>query len=765
MANPIATLQKQRIPFLSLLTLAVCGIALAEHTAAPSLLWLTATLIASAIFFAAQRRMVFGVLVICAFATLHVWRSDESQAALFAEWLGSDREAAEVRGIVVSEPRVLSPRNSSLEVRVSHLRLGSRELAPAFVMRVDWPGPPPWYGDEVLLRGTLSRIEPPRNPGEFDFAAWSARQRIFTRLQVAHPNDAQIVRHNRGNPLVSLALGTRAWLRQTLTEGVNDPTVSELLVAMVLGDVSSLPERIQEEFRGTGTFHLFSVSGLHVGMIAVLLWYLFKVFRVPRPHAAGWIIPILFFYVLMTGLKAASVRSALMAAIVLAGLMANRKAVLFNNLCAAGFLILLAESNQLFNPGFQLSFCVVAAIMLVAGPLASSLATPFRPDPFVPERLLSAPRRFVARESQRLCSLVAVSMAAWLGSLPLTIGYFHLVSITALPANTLAVPLSFAIMAVSMLSLGSGLVSVWLAAIYNQTNWLLAKALLATVHAFASLPGSFFYVRLPDPPSPLVEVVVFDFGAGGAAWIGARGQDWLIDSGPAASHDSVLLPFLRSRGLRTLDGFLLTHGDAGHIGSAVELLRACPPMHIVDSTLDDRSANRSRFHGQLLGLGIPKSPHRAGDRITLGPETRLYILYPPGEVMRGVADDKGLVVQLRAGSTRILFMSDAGHYTEAWLVKNVPHELRSDILIKGSPRQGPSGDAAFLDAVGPKAVIATATMFPDNERITARFSQTLRTREIPLFAQDQSGAVTVRVFSNYWEVSAFLNGHEYSHAR
>jgi predicted membrane metal-binding protein len=67
-------------------------------------------------------------------------------------------------------------------------------------MRVDWPGTPPWYGDEVLLRGALSRIEPPRNPGQFNFAAWSARQRIFTRLDVAHRNDAQIVRHNQGNP-------------------------------------------------------------------------------------------------------------------------------------------------------------------------------------------------------------------------------------------------------------------------------------------------------------------------------------------------------------------------------------------------------------------------------------------------------------------------------------------------------------------------------------------------------------------------------------
>jgi ComEC/Rec2-related protein len=467
---------------------------------------------------------------------------------------------------------------------------------------------------------------------------------------------------------VSFALRARAWLRQTLIEGVNDPTVSDLLVAMVLGDASSLPQRIQEEFRGTGTFHLFSVSGLHVGMIAVLLWYVLKALRVSRRHSAGWIIPMLFFYVLMTGLKAASVRSALMAAIVLVGLMANRGPVLFNNLFAAGFLILLADANHLFNPGFQLSFCVVAAIMLFAGPLASLLAAPFRPDPFFPERLLSAPQRFVVSGTQRLASLLAVSTTAWLGSLPLTMGYFHLVSITAVPANALAVPLSFAIMAVSLLSVGTGPFSAWVASIYNQTNWLLAKALLGVVHAFASLPGSFFYVRVPDHPAPIAEIVVFDFGAGGASWICAQGRDWLIDCGPAHSHDSVLLPFLRSRGLRSLDGFLLTHGDAGHIGSATELIRACRPGHVVDSTLDDRSVNRSRLHAELSRLGIPKSPHRSGDRIVLGSETRLHILYPPGDVLRGVADDKNLVVQLRTGSTRILFMSDAGLYTEEWLM-------------------------------------------------------------------------------------------------
>jgi predicted membrane metal-binding protein len=193
-----------------------------------------------------------------------------------------------------------------------------------------------------------------------------------------------VLRTAQGNPLVSFALQARARLRATLIEGVNDPTVADLLVAMVLGDVSSLPEDVQEEFRGTGTFHLFSVSGLHVGMIGVLLWYVFKVLRVPRQSAAGWIIPLLFFYVLMTGLKAASVRSALMASIVLLGMMTNGACSDQQSLRrGTRFYWWIPTALQ---PGFQLSFCVVAAIALGrTAHLASGRS--FLPDPFLPPRL------------------------------------------------------------------------------------------------------------------------------------------------------------------------------------------------------------------------------------------------------------------------------------------------------------------------------------------------------------------------------------------
>jgi len=763
--GPFSTLLRQKLPFVSLIGLAICGIVASDHFLLPSLVWLGVTTCSAAMFLVTSRKIAFATLVVSAFATVQVWQSHESQAARFAAWLGSNTQAAEARGVVRSEPRVFPGERSSYELELSQLRLEGIELEPSFRLLVLQDGPAPAYGDELELRGTLARIEAPRNPGQFDFAAWAARHGVFTQLSVSQSRGARVLRTAQGNPLVSFALEARARLRATLVEGVSDPTVADLLVAMVLGDVSSLPENIQEEFRGTGTFHLFSVSGLHVGMIGVLLWYVFKILQVPRRHAAAWIIPLLFFYVLMTGLKAASLRSALMASIVLLGMMTNRRPVLINNLCAAGFLILLVNTNELFNPGFQLSFCVVAAIVLFAGPLSSLLATPFRPDPFLPPRLLSWPRRLATSSGARFASLVAVSAAAWIGSLPLTMGYFHLVSLTSLPANVFAVPLSFAIMAVALIALGTGSVSVWLASIYNQTNWLLAKLLLEIVHAFASVPGSFFYVRIPEHPAPVAEIVVFDFGAGGGSWISAQGNHWLIDGGPAYGHDSVLLPFLRSRGLRALDGFLITHGDSGHIGSALQLVRTCPPARVVDSTLDDRSASRRRLHAELSQLGVPKSLHRSGDWIPLGPEARLQILYPPGEVLRSVSDDKALVVQLRAGPTRILFMSDAGLHTEEWLMRNVPQELSSDILIKGAPREGPSGDGAFVSAVSPRAVIATSAEFPSSERIPLHFAEDLRTQGIRLFTQDRCGAVAIKIFSSHWEVSAFLNKQQYCRFR
>lgn len=756
-----ADLFPRRLPFLPLLGCAVGGITASEVLATPTVVWLTGTVTCGVLFFLTRRTAPFVGFCVFVFALLHAWQSRDSAAARFADWLGSRQPLVTATGVVMTEPRAFADK-SRFTLQLEMLTGDGFSLTAPIRLQTEWKAPVPAYGDRVRVTGTLEKPEPPRNPGEFDFAAWSARNGIFTRLVVRHAQDTEILSHHHGNPIVALALRTRNWMRGTLTHGLDDPIVSGLLLGMVLGETSDLPERLQEEFRGTGTFHLFSVSGLHVGILAVLLWQVAKILGLSRRQAACAIIPLLFFYALMTGLKPASTRAAIMASIVLLGLISERRPILLNNLLAAGFLILLWDTNQLFNPGFQLSFCVVSAILLFDPPLRPRLEKPFHPDPFFPDKLLSPWQRRYFQAGQKLASLASVSTAAWLGSLPLTLGYFYLISFSALPANMFAVPLSFAIMAVAMLSLLGGLACMGIAAVFNQTNWLLSHILLGVIGFFAALPGSFVFLRTPIPAPPPVEIVVFDFEAGAAAAVFAGGRSWLIDSGPAFQHDRVLLPFLRSRGLRRLDGLILTHGDAKHIGATASLLESCPPDQVVDTVLDDNSPVRARLHQTLAARGNPKSLHHAGDVLTLAPGVTVQVLFPPPGLSRSLADDKGFVLRLDAGTTRVLFLADAGLATEQWLLEHVPDRLAADILIKGSARSGPSGDVAFLEKIAPRLVVATAADFPSSEKIPPEFAAALEGLGIRLFRQDECGAVTIHIHPHHWEASAFLTNRHYS---
>lgn len=734
MSNPL----RQRLPFHPLLACGIIGILLGHFTPWPSSVWLIATFASAALSFLIRRPPTLGLLILSVFATVHLWQSRESPGAEFARGLPSQTPAT-VIGIVSTEPRVFSASRSSFELRVSSLFVGGQERHPAITLLVNWPGQPPAYGDKLQIPGLLGPLDPPRNPGQFDFARWAALRGIYTRLEVNDPIHSQVLDRDQGNPLVVLALRTREWMRQTLIRGVDDPIVSNLLVGMVLGDVSEIPNFVQEQFRGTGTFHLFSVSGLHVSIVAVLFWTLCRVACLPRRIAVIATIGLVFFYVLITGLKPASVRSAIMAAIVLFGLMAERKPILLNNLLAAGFFILLANTNDLFNPGFQLSFCVVAAILLLANPLTALLEKPFQPDPFLPEKLLSAPRRALFESGKKVASLSAVSIAAWCGSLPLTLGYFHLVSLTALPANMVAVPVSFGIMSVGLLALGAGVIAPGLAAIYNQTNWLLTKILLASVSFFAALPGSFFYVRAPESAPSLAEIVVFDFGTGAATWVGSGGSDWLIDTGPSHTHDGILLPFLRSKGLRQLDGILLTQDKAQHAGAVADLIISCPPRLLLDALWS----------------------FRLGEIIPINSTCRIHVFAPPLSGKRRTAADDTTVLRLDVGETRILFLSDGGEFTEQWLLTLPPEDIRADILVKGSPRKGPQSSPYFLAAVGPRLIIAGSMESAARRKVSADLLKNAAALRIPLFRQDETGAVTIKIFPQRCEVSGFLNNQSF----
>jgi ComEC/Rec2-related protein len=530
--------------------------------------------------------------------------------------------------------------------------------------------------------------------------------------------------------------------------------VVALINGMALGIRHDSPNDIEEPFQQTGTLHLFAVAGLHVGIIAQLLWIVTSLLRLPRAAAAAVIIPCLFFYSAITGFHVSSLRAATMTAFLLGGIFFDRPVFALNSLAGAAILILAVDSNQLFTSGFQLSFAVVGAILVLRDPIFRALLRASETDPFLPRSLISRSRRIFERGYRALAGGISGSAAAWVGSILLIIWYFYLITPISLLANLIVVPIAFCVLAVGLMSLLSGVFWSGLSVVFNNANWSLAKVILSLVHIFAGLPTGHLYVERPHwPTGALAELTVLDAGAGAAAHFRSGGMDWLFDAGSVRDYERFLRDYLHSRGIDRLDGLLLSHGDSLHIGGAVPLLDEFKPRSVIDNGAPDRSSAHRAVLVRLAKRQIAES----GDVFTLCRRVTARILYPPTNIRTKAADDQALVVQLVIeGKHRVLLVSDSGEATERALLAR-PNDVRSDILIKGQHYSGESGSAEFLDAVQPRLIVASSVDFPARERISDDWARMVRERGIRLFRQDETGAVRLEFFPDYWRATGFLN--------
>ena len=703
--------------------------------------------------------LVTYLIVGVCFCLLHNFRTTNTAGQHLTASLGDRLRVVNVRGVVASEPKIAPNGFATFLLQLKSIEFEGRNQPTGATWLVRWQGTPD-FDDELRLFGTTEPIHPPRNPGEFDMRSYLARRDVRRSLFVRYEENGTLVRHGAGNSFLSLAHGSRDWLQNVLCRGLEDaPSVKSFISGIALGQRRQTPEDIEEPFQQTGTLHLFAVAGLHVGIFAQLLWIIAIVARIPRKWAAALIIPALFFYAAVTGLHVSSVRAAVMGSILLGGIFFERKVFLFNSLAAAAFFLLCWDTNQLFSVGFQLSFAVVAGIVLLADPLFGFLRRWGAPDPFLPQSLLRGPRSWLQAGSGWIWRGASVSLAAWTASLVFILWDFHLITPISLLANLVVVPLAFFILAIALLSILSAPLLPWLSVVFNNANWLLAQLVLAIVHLFAQIPGGHFYVEQPHfSKAATARITVLDAGTGAAVHVRTRGADWLFDCGSARDYERVLREYLHYAGINNLHGLLLTHGDSLHIGGAAALLNEFSPIRLIDNPLPDRS----RIHQQLRIFfqerGIKSNKLAAGDRFPIGPDVTTRILYPPRDLIATKSDDQALVVHLLMGTrSSVLFMSDSGEETEQELLA-IGENLRADILVKGQNQSGRSGCDRFLDAVQPKLIIATSRDFPDYERISDEWAEHIRARGIKLFRQDEMGAVTLRFDGDAWEAQSYITG-------
>ncbi|MDR2429742.1 MAG: ComEC/Rec2 family competence protein [Puniceicoccales bacterium] len=301
----------------------------------------------------------------------------------------------------------------------------------------------------------------------------------------------------RDSVLVSGQGPFRAWcsrqrerMREVLEAGLGDaPDCARLYAGMLLGRAAGLPGEQRNAFARTGTAHLFSVSGLHVGVIAAALFYAGRRLPVPNALVRVAVIAVMFVFVMVTGWAAAALRAWLMVAAVLAAKILWREGGPAEGLVLAATGVLLWEPGALLDAGFQLSYGVVGAIVLYGVPLAGRLQAWWRPWRYLPGRARGW-RRVVGSGYAWLTGSAGISFAAMLASGPLIVAYFNLFSAGSLVANLVVVPLAFPVIVLGFASMVLGMLGLGALAVpLNGVSGAVLRVLDGLARWLSDVPG------------------------------------------------------------------------------------------------------------------------------------------------------------------------------------------------------------------------------------------------------------------------------------
>jgi competence protein ComEC len=293
------------------------------------------------------------------------------------------------------------------------------------------------YGDEILISAKkLNPIKNLGNPNEFDYATYLGRQNIYHQTWL---NKSDWIKTGHATYIWIKRIGfqSRDYLLKILESFKFTNTEFAVISAILLGYDEYLDQETRAEYSGSGATHILCVSGLHVGIVFMIFSALLAPLRKLKKgeiFVPIIILLIIWFYALITGLSPSVLRSAAMFSFIAIGTLVKRKTSTFNSVFASALVLLIIHPNHLFHIGFQLSYLAVLSILL------------FQPDL---SRLCKC-KRGIAKKT---FDLVAVSIAAQLGTFPLAIFYFHQFPNYFLLTNIFVIPVSFIILVAGIFAL------------------------------------------------------------------------------------------------------------------------------------------------------------------------------------------------------------------------------------------------------------------------------------------------------------------------
>ncbi|WP_432821929.1 DNA internalization-related competence protein ComEC/Rec2 [Trichloromonas sp.] len=589
--------------WLYLLALAA-GLASAPYLP-PSALWTGLTLLCAALFLL-RRQSSFSLLPLLVFfwalgcSLYHFEITPPADAGHIRAFVGD--KPLRIEGTIFSVAR-RSGGGAIIDLRAERVSGEQAVTAVHGAVRlyIDQSDSLPQAGRRI---GFISRLRAPRSygtPGEFDFPRHLAYQDIFVTAFLAKDRDLAVFApgdiRKRSIENLRSVIGERI-------DKVVEPSMAPLVRALVIGDKSGLSPEHKQLLAEGGISHLFAISGLHIGLVAAMLFAISRFLYLRSERLALLappvrllpllLLPALLAYLLLTGNAISTRRAFVMLLAAAALLLGSRQTPPLKLLATCAFLFLLGEPLILFQPAFQLSFAGLFGILVL-----------------VPRWLAWVPSR--PRPLRYLATLALTTLAASLATAPLVLLNFHLVAPAGLATNLFAVP------AVAFAAVPIGLAGAVLAPLWGQGSDWLFQGCAATIHSIlgaveqllrvpalgghlnyatpATVMASFLLAAIlllpggskrrwqlrglagltaalllcaPLRPVPALAATALSVGQGDSTLLSFAGRHhYLIDGGGSYSDhfdtgERLVAPALGWLGVRSLDAVILTHDHPDH---------------------------------------------------------------------------------------------------------------------------------------------------------------------------------------------------------
>jgi competence protein ComEC len=286
------------------------------------------------------------------------------------------------------------------------------------------------YGDKILLNKSLQSIKNSGNPGAFNYQRYAAFQSVFHNVFLKQKDWVKLEEKNV-NPFKNFIFTSREYILSILQKNI-PANKDELGIAeaLLIGYTNDLDKDLVQAYSNTGVVHIIAISGMHLGLIYIMLVWLFA--KIPFINKSKivqvvLILSCLWLFSLLTGAAASVLRSAVMFTFIAVGKTFSKQSSIYNSLAASAFVMLCYNPYYLWDVGFQLSYLAVIGIIIFQKAIYNWL--------YVKNKW-----------ANELWKLMAISLAAQVLTFPICIYYFHQFPNLFLITNIIAVPLSSVIL-------------------------------------------------------------------------------------------------------------------------------------------------------------------------------------------------------------------------------------------------------------------------------------------------------------------------------